>query len=366
MVGVVDAARLDHQQEALRVATQDVDGFRRHLGQRGLAAAVVLELHVMRARTGRAGDGSCAGPRPETALRSRRTASPVARPARGLISARPSLRSPRRSGYSGSRADSGMNAARPPPSTTSMPSLRLRGDQLRGDVRHGRAGGQLRVPLPVAVRRVRVQRRRRGVRDAGGGDEAGRESARGGLLEQRRHRVLRDHGRVRHIARDGLVHRQRTVAGLDAGEQRRGGRGRVRRLLRDRIRLRQRQVRQLLEGQFVFLAGTAAALAFQDAGEAHGGHAHAVADEQDHVAGPAGVRCLLCAIGHGRGAGAVPGRGFRGGRRLGLGCDCAVQASPARTAASSGRKRGYVRIRVFSTKNIGDGPLESLVSVFHR
>ncbi len=244
--------------------------------------------------------------------------------------------------------------------------LALRGDQLRGDVRHGRAGGQLRVPLPVAVRRVRVQRRRRGVRDAGGGDEAGRESARGGLLEQRRHRVLRDHGRVRHLARDGLVHRQRTVAGLDAGEQRRGGRGGVRRLLRDRIRLRQRQVRQLLEGQLVFLAGTAAALAFQDAGGSHGGHAHAVADEQDHVAGPAGVRRLLRAFGHGRGAGAVPGRGFRGGRRLGLCLRRAVQATPARTAASSGRRRGYVRIRVFSTKNIADGPLEFLVSVFHR
>ena len=173
-----------------------------------------------------------------------------------------------------------------------MPYFLLRGDQLRGDVRHRRAGGQLRVPLPVAVGRVRVQRRGRGVRDAGGGDEAGRESARSGLLEQRRHRVLRDHGCVRHLARDGLVHRQRTVAGLDAGEQRRGGRGGVRRLLRDRIRLRQRQVRQLLEGQLVFLAGTAAALAFEDAGGGHGGHAHAIADEQDHVAGPAGVRRL--------------------------------------------------------------------------
>src|SRR5699024_1551911 len=59
-----------------------------------------------------------------------------------------------------------------------------------------------------------------------------------------------------------------------------------------------------------FLACVAGALAGQDACRRYGGQAHAVADEQDYVAGPA-FHCAALGVG-GRAAAEPPLRGFTG------------------------------------------------------
>ena len=99
------------------------------------------------------------------------------------------MRAPCCSGYSGSARARGQEQ-RAAAAEHDLDAVAVRElDELARDVgKAGRArvGGQLRVVLPVAAGRVGVAGGGRRVGDARGGDDAGREAAVLGLLEQRR------------------------------------------------------------------------------------------------------------------------------------------------------------------------------------
>jgi hypothetical protein len=149
------------------------------------------------------------------------------------------------------------------------------------------ASATSRVGLPIAVRGVGVGRGRGRVGEPRGADRAGRHVGRLGHLEQS--------GHMCRLRRRAVVHGHRAVqaddvvACLDAGHHgHRGGR-RVRDLGIMGIGLGQRRIGEFLETELVGLAVDAALLALEDAASSHGGHAHAVGDEQDDVLGLVGV-----------------------------------------------------------------------------
>jgi hypothetical protein len=111
----------------------------------------------------------------------------------------------------------------------------------------------------------------------------------------------------------GLTDAEHAEAGLCASGHRAHGAGGIGRLRIRVVGAAQRGVGEVFPRQAVFLAGTALALAFQDACGGHRGQAHAVADEQDHVLRPAQHRAtrrgLRRAIAEPPGGGLAAGTG---------------------------------------------------------
>ena len=182
------------------------------------------------------------------------------------------------------------------------------GDQLPGDVDaalgHGLIG-QVAVVLPVAFRAVGPGRRRGGVGEPGGADDAGGHAGAVGQLQPGQAVLAQAVGAVAAVAGRNT---DRAHVGLHPGGDRGHGPGRIGSLRIDVVGLAEAGVRELFPAQQVLLAGLAAALAVQDPCGGHRGQAHAVAQEQDHVLRTAGHRAAGGSLG---GAAAVPpGRGF--------------------------------------------------------
>ena len=204
---------------------------------------------------------------------------------------RPSLRRPRALGLLGValRSRQELRAAAAEHDLDAVAGAEL--DELARDV--GDAGGarrarQVGVALPVALGHVRVAGARRRVRDARRGDDAGREAALLGVLEQRRARGSPRRCRRRHAREVGEA--EHAGLGLHARDHRRHRAGGVGHLRVGVVGLREREVGQLLEGELVLLAAAAGPLPGEDARGGHRGRAHAVADEQDHVPRAAAAR----------------------------------------------------------------------------
>ena len=176
--------------------------------------------------------------------------------------------------------------------------------ELGGDVHAAQRGGFGRhrsIVLPVAVGRARIGGGRGGVGNAGAGDHARAHAGIAGQLEHAGQAALLQPAAV--AARQRLVDVDHAGAGLHPSRHRRHRPGRIRGLHVGVVGAREGGVREVLPAQQVVLAASTGALALQDPGRCHRGQVHAVAHEQDHVAGGAGHRA---AFGRSRRAAAEP------------------------------------------------------------
>ena len=147
---------------------------------------------------------------------------------------------------------------------------------------------------------MRPGRRRGGVGQPGGADDAGRHAGAVGQLQPGQPVLAEAAGAVVAIAggnADGAH------VGLHAGGHRGHGAGRVGRLRIGVVGLAQGGVRKDLPAEQVLLARLSFALALQDARRRHRGQAHAVTQEHDDVLRPAGHGAVACRA---RRAAAVP------------------------------------------------------------
>ncbi len=191
--------------------------------------------------------------------------------------------------------------------------------------------GQVGVVFPVAIRHVRVGRRRGGVGQAGGADDAGGQAGAVGQFQPGERGLAEAVGTV--VAASG-ADADRAHVGFHAGGDGGHGAGRIRRLRIGVVGLAEGGVREALPAQQVLLARTALALAVEDARGGDGGQAHAVAKEQDDV---------LRASVHGAvGGGAGGAVAIPPGRRLaaGMGDDRDIDAGCRRRGGGGRGRRG--------------------------
>jgi hypothetical protein len=169
----------------------------------------------------------------------------------------------------------------------------------------------------ASLSQSRVAGAGRRVRDARRGDDAGGEAALLGLLEQRWHAARGERRGIADAREVGEAEHARL--GLHARHHGRHGAGRVGHLGIGVVGLREREIGQLLEGEQVLLAACAGELAGADARRGDRGRVHAVAHEQDHVAGARAARRERTRLRDGAPAGGEPriGRahGVENGRR---------------------------------------------------
>ena len=327
VMGVIDPARLDHEHEAAfgaREPPQRELGHRRERGlARGVTLAIGLELHV--ARVEQAQD--LAAPTERAQLlgvpderATRRRVAPLLREV-ALIEAL--ARHTRVLGVWLVRAEERAAAA----AEHDVDAVAIRElDELPrevGKVRLPRGVGQRGVVLPVAVRGVRIASGRGRVGDARRRDDARRESALLGLLEDRRHArgghalVVAEHHAGMHAEHAGLR--------LHARDDGRHRPRRVRHHLVGVVDLHEPRVRQLLERERAVLARVAALLTRVDPCRRDRRQAEAVAHEQHEVARGTRLRLLGAALGDRATARAEPRivepsvRGRRCGGRRGRG-----------------------------------------------
>ncbi len=131
---------------------------------------------------------------------------------------------------------------------------------------------------------MRPGRRGRGVGQPRGGHDPGGHAGAVSHLQPGQARLAEAVGAVVAVAGGDA---DRALVAFHPGGDRGHGAGRIGGLRIGVVGLAQRGVRELLPAQQVLLARLAAALALEDAGGSHGGQAHAVAEEQDHVLRPA-------------------------------------------------------------------------------
>ena len=136
------------------------------------------------------------------------------------------------------------------------------------------------VALPVSIGGVGVGGGRRGMGEAGGGDDPGGHAGAVGQLQPAEDFAGTASGTV--VAPPGRDPDGAHV-GLDAAGDGGHGAGRVGCLGIGVVGLAECGVGEGFPGQLVLLARVALALAFEDARGRHGGQAHAVTQEQDHV-----------------------------------------------------------------------------------
>ncbi|MNM57391.1 hypothetical protein D3C81_685890 [compost metagenome] len=356
VVGVVDARAFHHQHIAFLVPGQVGDGRAGQFRQRGLAGtvlgAVLLVLHVVRfeqAEQGRRIGGSLelVGVPGIGALRMRGLpfGDQVA-----AIQAQADLVGV----FRVLLVDGGELAATAAQRDQRAATVARGGQQLLGDI-HAASGlgrfGQVGVVLPVALGRVRVGGCRGGVGQACGGDDAGGHVGAVGQLQPGEQALVEAVGAVVAAAgADADGAHVRLHAGGDGGH----GAGRIGGLRVGVVGLAERRGREALPGQQVLFARVAVTLAFEDACGGHGGQAHAVAEEQDHVFGLAahgaiggGARCAIAVpplrgftfrvgdLGHvhedRRGAGGGLGRGAGAG-------------AEQQSGQGSGQERGFLHL----------------------
>ena len=165
-----------------------------------------------------------------------------------------------------------------------QPVARLEFDQLARDVAAIAALWHQAVVFPVAVRTVRIHRRRCGVRQSRGGNQAGCKAGLLGDFEQRGQRMLWRAG-------EGITqfyirrHAEHSGLGLGPGDHRGGGAGRVRGLLIDFVGFDQTEGWKGFERQGMVFTVAAGQLSGTDTRGRDRGDAHTVADKQNYVFG---------------------------------------------------------------------------------